>query len=71
MPRPKSFSEPIYTRLPPEVTEIFEELREESGKSKSELARELISDRLDALAIQRSETYLKSVLEGEDANGIE
>ena len=69
--RPRKFSEPIYTRLPPEVMEIFEELREESGKSKSEFARELISDRLDALAIQRSETYLKSVLEGEDANGIE
>ncbi len=57
MPRQKSFSEPIYTRLPPEVMEIFEELCEESGKSKSEFARELISDRL---------RELNGVLEGED-----
>ena len=59
MPRPKSFSEPIYTRLPEDVMKIFEEARKESGKSKSEFARELISDRL---------RELKGVLEGEDDN---
>jgi type IV secretory pathway VirD2 relaxase len=54
MPRPRNLSsEPIYTRLPDEAMNYFEELREEYGLSRSEFARQLILNRLAELKIQK------------------
>lgn len=54
MPRPRNLSsEPIYTRLPDEAMDYFEELREEYGLSRSEFARQLILNQLAELKIQK------------------
>jgi len=51
----KLLSEPIYTRLPNEAMDWFEELRAKTGDAKSALARRLIIDRLVELMIRDEE----------------